>query len=175
MAYYYLISSLPMLKENSGMPISYSEFLGMCKQNLSTDKYEILEKLTLSSKNGPVVSKWAEFYSVFQDELNYQRNLKAGKKARLPYNRDEAVSKLISDAINNKNPLEAEVSFLELQFKKIDELIGTHYFDDYALIGYALKLKLLERREIFDKENGKKEFDKIVNKLEEQIMQMEKE
>ena len=42
-------------------------------------------------------------------------------------------------------------------------------YDDYALFGYALKLKLLERKTVFNAEKGKAELDKLVKSLEEQI------
>ena len=72
--------------------------------------------------------------------------------------------------MNNKNPLEAEKMLLSFQFEKLDELVSMHYFDDCALFGYALKLKLLERKTIFKQESGKKEFSRIADVLEKQII-----
>lgn len=175
MAYYYLISSLPMLKADGEIPINYSQFLDLCRDNVSDSKFEILQNLSVTSTEGPLVSEWAEFYGAFKKELTFQRKLRLGIKAQAPIQRDESIIKVISSAMNNQNPLNAEELLLSLEFNKLDELIGTHYFDDYALLGYALKLKLLERKRIFKKENGKKEFNRIIDKLEEQIMSMEQE
>ncbi len=175
MAYYYLISSLPMLKSDGDMPFSYEQFLSVCHDSLGEDKYRMLAELSLSSSEGPLVSEWAKFYGALTDELTYQRNIRLGRKAKAPEQREEAVSKLVSSAMNNKNPLEAEEMLLALEFERLDELIGTHYFDDYALIGYALKLKLLERKKSFDKERGKNEFYRIIDNLEQQIISMEQE
>ncbi len=173
MAYYYLMSSLPMLKADGEMPLSYEQFLSMCKDNVSSTKYEILKDLSVTSDDGPVVSKWAEFYSAFKEELTYQRNQHLGIKTNAPFQKDDAIAKVITMARNNKNPLQAEEILLGLQFQMVDEIIGLHQFDDYSLIGYALKLKLLERKNSFKKESGKKEFNRIIDKLEEQIMNME--
>lgn len=175
MAYYYLISSLPMLKSDGDMPLSYDEFLNLCRDTLSDSKYELLKNLTLSSNKGPLISEWAKFYTVIKEELTYQRNVRLGRKAVTPSIREEGVTKLISSAMNNKNPLVAEEMLLSLEFEKLDELVGVHYFDDYALIGYALKLKLLERKSSFNKEKGKAEFGRITEKLEHQITSMEQE
>ena len=175
MAYYYLISSLPMLKADGDMPFSYDQFLDMCKANLNDDKYKLLEELTLSSNTGPFISKWASFYGIINEELCYQRKIKLGRKANPPAIRDESISKLVASAISNKNPLVAEEMLLALEFEKLDELVGWHYFDDYALIGYALKLKLLERKKTFDKQKGKSEFNGIIEKMEHQILNMEQE
>jgi hypothetical protein len=72
-SYYYLIASLPELKADGEMPITYSEFLSCCQSNVSESKYKLLEDLSLSSVEGPLVNKWAEFYGMLTKELNYQR------------------------------------------------------------------------------------------------------
>ena len=164
-----------MLKADGEMPISYGQFLDLCRGNVSDYKFDILQNLSVTSAEGSLISKWAEFYGTFKEELTFQRNQRLGIKTQVPNQRDESITKVILSAMNNKNPLNAEEQLLSLEFHKLDELVGTHYFDDYALLGYALKLKLLERKKIFNKENGKKEFNRIIDKLEEQIMSMEQE
>ena len=47
-----------------------------------------------------------------------------------------------------------------------------HYFDDCALVGYAMKLKLLERKTVFRQQEGKAELGRIVDGLQQQIMNM---
>lgn len=172
MGYYYLISSLPMLKSDGELPFEYNEFLEKCRSAVSDVKYEILKNLTLSSKEGPLVSRWAEFYCTLNQELIHQRNTRLGRPLSLSYQKDETAARIVTAVMNNKNPLEAEKMLLELEFEKLDELIGTHYFDDYALMGYAIKLKLLERKNIFEHELGKSELNRIVEGLEQQIISM---
>ena len=107
----------------------------------------------------------------FRDGRRYfcrQRPQEAGQ-------RDETLFKEISAAVGGKNPLEAEKALLGLEFKKLDELIGTHYFDDHALFGYALKLKLLERKTMFDQKRGKEEMDRILDGLQKKILIGERE
>lgn len=162
-----------MLKADGGMPLSYAEFLDACRGALNEPKYKMLEELTLSSTEGPLVSEWSRFYGAFSAELTYQRNLRLGRKATPPDIRDESTAKLITAAMNNKNPLVAEEMLLALEFQKLDELVGVHYFDDCALVGYALKLRLLERKTSFDKEKGRVEFSRTVGKLEDEILSME--
>lgn len=173
MAYYYLISSLPMLKSDGDMPLSYNQFLEMCRGAAGVSKYEMLKDLTLSSNEGPLVSQWAQFYGALKEELGYQRNLRLGRTAVAPSYREDSVVKAVTAAMNHKNPLTAEQMLLSLEFQRLDELIGTHYFDDWALFGYALKLKLLERKGSFDFEKGKAELNRQVEKLEQEIESME--
>ncbi len=175
MGYYYLLSSLPMLRSDGDLPMTYDEFLEICHSSLSGSKYELLRNLSLSSSEGPLVSEWAKFYNTLNDELIHQRNQRLGREGQAAHQKDESASKIVTAAMNAKNPLAAEEMLLALQFEKLDQLIDVHYFDDYALFGYALKLKLLERKSSFKKESGKAEFSRIVGELEEQIMSMEQE
>ena len=78
-SYYYLISSLPELRADGEMPISYSEFLTCCQSNVSESTYQLLKDLTLNSEEGPLVDKWANFYGMLMKELNYQRSMNLGK------------------------------------------------------------------------------------------------
>ena len=168
-SYHFLMSSLPMLRSEATLPISYDKFLSYSKSAVSNSTYELLEGLTIDSDKGPLISEWAKFYSAFKKELTYQRSKKANVSAPQPFDIDAEVKKAITAAINDKNPLNAENALLAIQFDKLDSLIGIHAFDDHALFGYALKLKLLERRTVFDEASGKKELNRLVDGLEEQI------
>lgn len=174
-SYYYLLSGLPMLRADGEMPMTYRAFLDACRSNVSESEYATLEGLTLSSSQGPFLSEWAEFYTALRQELSAARNQRLGRPAQSPGLREEAVTKAVASAMKEKNPLTAEQLLLTLEFKKLDELIGLHNFDHAALMGYALKLRLLERKSVFDAANGKAELDRIVAELEQQIMSMEQE
>lgn len=173
MAHYFLISSLPMLKYNGEMPITYSQFLQMAKDQVSKTHYEILEKLTLTSSKGVLIDRWSKFYKQLQGELSYQRKLRLGKKVQPLSDRDDKIVNIVTTAMSIENALEAEELLLSIQFEKIDELIGMHIFDDCALNGYAIKLKLLERKSLFTKEKGKVEFSRIIASIEDDITSME--
>lgn len=169
-SYYYLLSSLPMLKADGELPITYPDFLKMCRSSVSDAKYTLLESLTLSSDKGPLVSDWAVFYKALMKELTVYRNRRLDKQPQSGGTENETLLKTVTDAVSGKNPLEAEKALLALEMKKLDELIGLHYFDDHALIGYALKLKLLERKNIFDQKKGKAEMTRILDGLQKQIL-----
>ena len=169
-SYYYLMSSLPMLKPSGDMPFSYDSFLEMCASNISETKYNLLKNLTLESTDGPLVSEWAKFYSVFKAELSFQRNQKLSRPCETPYDRDDSIVRAVASAIDDENPLDAEKGLLDLQFQKLDLLIGTHSFDDFSLFGYALKLKLIERRSSFNQKSGREELDRMVDGLQKQIL-----
>ena len=168
-SYYYLTASLPELRADGDMPISYGEFLSLCQSNVSESTYEILENLSLDSAEGPLVKEWAEFYGMLKKELSYQRSVNLGKSYSSAYDKDGFISQVVSSALSAKNPLEAERLLLEYEFENLDSLVGLHMFDDYVLFGYAIKLKLLERLTSFEHERGKAEFDSLFEGIQQRV------
>ena len=168
-SYYYLIASLPELRADGDMPITYDEFLQLCQSNVSDQTYEILENLTLDSADGPLVSEWASFYGMLKKELGYQRSMNLGKSYSSAYDKDGFISQVVSSALTAKNPLEAERVLLEYEFDNLDTLVGLHMFDDYVLFGYAIKLRLLERLSCFEQTKGKAEFDSLFEGIQQQV------
>lgn len=168
-SYYYLVSSLPTITADSGMPISYDEFLTMCQSVVSEETYRLLEDLTLYSDEGPLMQEWGAFYSSLMNELNSQRSLKLGRPYNKIFDKDPACAEAVTSAINARDPLTAEKILLEYEFRQLDDLVGLHIFDDHVLFGYALKLKLMERLNRFSSEKGRKEFSDILGGLQTQI------
>ncbi len=168
-AYYYLVSSLPELKSDGEMPLSYQEFLDLCESSVSVDKYNLLKDLTLSSTNGPLIKEWNKVYGALTKELNYQRSMKMGKPYPTPDNKDFMTTQVVSSALAAKDPLEAEKIMLDYEFQQLDELVGLHMFDDYVLFGYAVKLKLLERQGCFDHTKGETEFRQLLGEVQQRV------
>ena len=168
-SYYYLISSLPELRADGEMPLSYEEFLSCCQSNVSDENYKLLENLTLDSTEGPLVDEWSNFYGMLTKELSYQRSLNLGKTYSTAYDKDGLISQVVASAISAKNPLDAEKILLEYEFENLDTLVGMHMFDDYVLFGYAIKLKLLERQSSFEKEKGQAEFKSLFDGIQQRV------
>ncbi len=168
-SYYYLISSLPSLRADGEMPFSYADFLAQCRGTVSEKTFRLLEELSLSSREGPLLREWGEFYGVLAEELAYQRNERLGRPARLPAVRDAVMTKTVAAALSAVNPLEGERQLLALEFDRLDGLVSMHYFDDHVLFGYALKLKLMERLTAFDGNKGKAEFRRLLELTRQKI------
>ena len=167
-SYYYLISSLPNLSSDSEMPITYDQFLQSCAGNVSEKNYQLLENLTVSSSEGPLLKEWAAAYGSLMNELNAQRKSRLGQSVT-GSEKDGLNTQVIAAALAAANPLEAEQILLDHEFELLDTLVGMHMFDDHVLFGYAVKLKLLERRSCFEKEKGKTEFRDLFNKVQERV------
>ncbi|MBE6027147.1 MAG: hypothetical protein E7227_00910 [Clostridiales bacterium] len=168
-SYYYLIASLPELRADGDMPLTYDEFLSCCQSNVSEEKYQMLKDLTLDSTEGPLVDEWSRFYGMLMKELNYQRSMNLGKSYSSAYDKDGLIAQAASAALTAKNPLEAEKVLLEYEFENLDSLVGLHMFDDYVLFGYAIKLKLLERLNCFEQTKGKAEFQSLFDGIQQRV------
>ena len=168
-SYYYLISSLPDLRTDGDMPMTYDEFLDMCQSNVSESKYELLKNLTLSSEEGPLLKEWSAFYKNLMGELNYQRSVSLGRPYLTSYDKDSVIAQVAGAAMAAKNPLEAEKILLECEFDNLNSLVGLHTFDDRYLFGYAIKLKLLERQSCFVQSKGQKEFKRLFDQVQQRV------
>ena len=168
-SYYYLISSLPDLRTDGDMPMTYDEFLDMCQSKVSESKYELLKNLTLSSEEGPLLKEWSAFYKNLMGELNYQRSVSLGRPYLTSYDKDSVIAQVAGAAMAAKNPLEAEKILLECEFDNLDSLVGLHTFDDRYLFGYAIKLKLLERQSCFVQSKGQKEFKRLFDQVQQRV------
>lgn len=171
-AYYYLISSLPTLKTDESMPISYDEFLRQCKSAVNGKTYKELCSLDVSSTTSKIsfVKKWTAFNGSLMKELNKRRAEKFGKKVESDMERNSQIEKVVAQAMSAQNPLQAEKILLDAQFAYLDSLVSMHFFDDNVLFGYAVKLKLLERQNVFETEKGKQEFSRLYDSIHQQIM-----
>ncbi|MCR5467731.1 MAG: hypothetical protein K6F37_02115 [Lachnospiraceae bacterium] len=168
-SYYYLISSLPDLRADGEMPMTYDEFLTCCQSTVSEKKYELLKNLTLSSDEGPLVKEWSKVYGMLTKELNYQRSVNLGKSYPQGYDKDGIIAQVANAALSAKNPLEAEKVLLDYEFELLDTLVGLHVFDDYVLFGYAIKLKLLERQNCFEHAKGQAEFTHLFDEVQQRV------
>ena len=168
-SYYYLSASLPELRADGDMPLTYDEFLTCCQGNVNEEDFERLKNLSLDSKDGPLMKEWGAFYGMLTKELNYQRSMNLGKSYSSAYDKDGFIAQTASAALSAKNPLEAEKILLEYEFENLDSLVGLHMFDDHVLFGYAIKLKLLERLNSFEHETGNAEFQTLLGGIQESV------
>ena len=168
-SYYYLISSLPTLSSDDDMPMTYEEFLLNCQGNVSEETYKQLESLTLASSEGPLLKEWAATYGMLIKELNSQRSMALGKPYPSGFDKDGTNAQVVSTALAAKTPLESEQILLDYEFELLDTLVGLHMFDDYVLFGYAVKLKLLERKSCFEKRKGQAEFKHLFDQVQQRV------
>lgn len=170
--YYYLMTSLPSLsfKEGAVLPFTKESFLETISGFVpESDKKCIEDLLSGKEVKRSDVSAYSVLYSNIEKALLYYRAKRLGKDVEKP-SVDASILEMAEKAVNNENPYNAEIEVLSIYEKALDGLSAFHYADFLALAVYALKLKLLLRKNAFDKEKGEAEVKRIFssyNVLEE--------
>lgn len=168
-SYYYLLSSLPGLSFDS-VPMDWDKFLEGCNGNVSEKEYSILKKLSLDSCEGNTfLEKWGFFYGSLKNELTMRRKKRAGETVKSETSLSTDTIQAINMAMENKNPLEAELGLLRFCFNYLETETSLSMFDQNSLMGYALKLRILERKAVFDQLEGQTEFRKLFSNLQSVI------
>ncbi len=172
-SYYYLVATLPLLRYESQVPFDTASFLEQCRTQVSERDYRtIASALSGRASSHPFLKKWQQFASMIQKELNDQRSKKLGLSAaryRNDGDKEFRIAETVRQALSNENVLEAELSLLALKWNYLNEISALHYFDVEALLTYAVKLQLLERKNLFTKEEGNAEFKRLFSNLQTEI------
>lgn len=152
--YVYLISSLPMLHFQAKPPLSFAQFIEICKDKISASEIQLIESLgrgRVFDFLHPALKKWCAFDIALRNELV---KIRASRKHidPLKYLRGDGytgadIAHIAMSAYRMPSILESEKFLDEERWRRLDELAVGHYFDLDFLIVYALKLLILERWE----------------------------
>ena len=169
-SYYYLISSLPLLRWGSRSPLSDADFLAQCEGQLDAAALAQLHAVALlpTGDSGSTASE-----ASWHDWDDYIRNLLARARAGhlhrdvspmlrperdvFPTDRRE-----VDELLANENPLERERALDQIRWRRLDGLEAGHPFDFDRLVVYRLKLLLLEKWMQFDSESGTRNLGELV-------------
>jgi hypothetical protein len=170
-SYYYFGSSLPLLRPEGPLPCTSAAFLARAEEQLNRRDYSQLEAaLSGDGSTHPFFSQWMTFNASLQAELAAQRSRRLGwGEQGISLDRDLSLSEAVSSIVAGDDPLQAELALLRLQWRWIDEMVGFSVFNLEAMLGYLLKLQLLERRGLFDQSEGNVEFERLFNDLQRDI------
>ncbi len=160
MQYYYLIAALPILTLDAEPPLSTGEFTELCRQQLTEEDFV---KFSLAS-GCRLSAEFEAWNTALKNELVKLR------ASRLGFDADESLkeggiyaglSELAREVFNQENPLEAELLLDKMRWNKISDLEALEYFSAEKLAAYLLKLKLLERKALFTREDGNENYMQI--------------
>lgn len=164
------MSSLPSLSLGSKAPFSMEEFLALCKGNVSEADYMSLCKGTSGCEFS---RKWDCFYSSFLTELCNQRRRVHLVAVEAASETDVGISSVVSQAIAmssgdavTRDPLAAELLMIKFLYGRADEMVGLSQFDQNALFGYQVKLRLLSRKDEFSALDGKAEYQRLFSNMQ---------
>ena len=168
---YYFLSSMSMLRFQDKAPISWEDFLNQAKGNVSEEDYEALcsidERSDISNK---FLGKWNEFNARLDEAVNVQRrqNLHREEKSGAVFV-DYEISKAANAALNARNPLEAEMELMKFRYDWLEEQKGLDPFSEAALFAYALQLRILLRKDLFNVEAGNEQFKSMFESIQKEL------
>ncbi len=151
----------------------------MCRAQLEPADFELLSRARLAPAGPPpaislefetlldgeqVVMSWLNWESRLRDELVRSRAQKlevdgARYLSEAPY--ATGVYDAAREAVGAASPLEGEEILDRARWRYLEELETGHFFDVARLIVYYLKLQLLERRSLFERERGEQRFGEL--------------
>ena len=154
--YFYIVAQLPTLVFDRENPITVETFLQEAEKWLPLRDLKKLKAARLDAsgtekKLPGVFQRYREFESRFHKELGeWRQSLRDGSESR-----PETFSPSL---VKEGNPLEIEKRLLAKRWELIDDAEEGHHFDLGILILYYLKLQILQRLAIFNKEKGMENF-----------------
>jgi hypothetical protein len=171
--YYYLVASLPLLfYDSEGIP-SREDFLVTCRQHISHRHYRLLESASTTSLQATTAScktldLWRQWEIALRNELVRLRAKNRGREAE-PYLIESpgglAPQAVAREAFAQDSPLQAEDTLNRGRWSYLEELEVGHYFDIEKILVYALRLRLLARKALFDAEMGRQMFDAVYSEI----------
>jgi hypothetical protein len=176
-SYYYLVSTLPTLSYGQQPPMESGAFKTFAAQSMGGAEGQALDLCVLDPGPDagadmqipfPFVKGWREW------ERTLLLNLAKGRAARVA-NADKAgydapdypadAAQAAKNALAMDDPLEAEIALDKARWAAIENLQGIETFSENTIYAYLLKLRLCERRRLFDAETGFKEYTSLYDSI----------
>ncbi len=175
MAEYYLISQLPSLdgiSEGSPIPITEERFEELCEEFLGKKALNEFHKLTLSPSKTPEKSNSSLIETWNNSERDLRLALGKARAAKLNKSFDmentilpAELIKIANTATEFESPLEAENFLANYRLNFLESLRPMDNFSEDFIFYYGLKLKLILRKRLFNKELGEAAYKNIYNSI----------
>lgn len=169
-SYYYLMAQLPFLFYENAPPMQSEEFKKLALSQLNKKDASLFKCLSLefapdAKKCGcKFIDGWYKWNRTLRLNLAKYRLLKLYNKApdaAPPLTPDSAYHTAETAFDQDGTPLDGEVFIDKARWDALDALAGNNYFDRSNVYAYYLKLLLIERRQLFNTENGFSEYKSL--------------
>jgi len=169
-SFYYLISSLPLLKLGEIPLLDTAEFLAASEGFLTDDEILEIQSLSLVPPKNPPLGEtsalWFEWETCLRNALirvrDQGKNIDSEKFIRHETDFFSEISTGVHEAFSKPTPLEMENALDKLRWSKLDTMEVGHMFDFTRLCIYKIKLMLCEKQNLRKSETGSSHFDEIV-------------
>ena len=154
--YYYLVASLPYLQLEEDLAFTEKAFLEECGKWVREKEYEEIVSAELSDiKIRPCdeafLRKWKIFDKKLRGEFTEFRKARKEEKAIKPAER-------IRHIVEMENPLVMEKAIARIRWEFLEQEEAGKFFEKDTLVVYYLKLQILHRLAVFEKDEGEKTF-----------------
>jgi len=175
--YYYLVSTLPLLSYDSDHTLSTEYFLEQGEKWLTAGDYLILKNACISEfdsyKPGcALLDKWQVWEVNLRNELVKLRAQKKGLEGDaylVTVLEVLGTAEIAREAAAQESPLAAEELLNRARWSFLDDLEVGRFFTIEKLIIYYLRLQILERKSLFNKEAGSKRYKSIYQHITREI------
>lgn len=167
---YYFLASLPMLKFNAKAPLDWDTFMEYAQDGVSAGDYKLLEGISKNDFSGcGFLRDWKKFSDSADRAINDKRRANLGLSDTYYPENDFDLSKYVNAVMNAKNPLEAEFVILKYKYDYLEAKTVFEAFSRDVVLGYALKLELLLRKDLFTVEAGNAQYGILFDRVKEEI------
>ncbi len=167
---YYFLPSLPMLRFNAKAPFDWNTFVEYSEDKVSAGDFALIKKIEKGDFTGnSFLKQWKKFCDTTDKAINEKRKVNLGKLSQSNTELDFDTAKLVNTVMNAKNPLDAEMAILKYKYNYLEEKLANQAFSQEAVLGYALKLKLILRKDLFTAEAGNEQYKILFDRVKEEI------
>ncbi|MDD3296290.1 MAG: DUF2764 family protein [Candidatus Omnitrophica bacterium] len=154
--HYYFIAQLPTLIFGQAPQIDRQYFLSEAEKWLSNKDFIFISQIHISDcepslRDNIYLRKYKEF------ELDLRQALVSFRKKIQDYR----LRGQLNEALSGSSPLEIEKKLLKLRWDFVDNLQTDNNFNLGYLTYYFLKLQILEKFFVFNKEKGRENFNSL--------------
>lgn len=174
-AYYYLISSLPMLKPLEDTPFNSEEFAALCAEWLGGREMAVLASTSLvpdggKAPAGSLAAKWKDWETCLRNRIAKQR-VSVNKTDAAPFIRPgggfySEIESGVQNAFAKGTPLEREETLDRLRWRAVEDFETGHIFDLDRLCAYKLRLAINAKWRGRSIEPGRDNFESIISAVE---------
>jgi hypothetical protein len=172
--YYFLISSLPLLRFGAAPFLSSSRFLDLVTEQAGQELADKLATISLAPKEPGRFAAERFWYTMETHIRNYLLRARSRKATQVDrWRRPEkdvfpSLDHQLHKALGAPNPLERERQLDAIRWELLDEpLIGENFSVD-ALVVYRLRLLIAEKWQAFSSDKGREALDALVGKAREE-------
>ena len=167
----YVLASLPMLDPELEPPLSSGELMERCAASLPALELLELQAICATPPSGdsPFAFRWRQIWSQWRSANDAERmrrlDIPQGRNSGGDGRLDVRLLEGIDAAWEMTNPMEREKALQRLLWQWLDDARQADPYSFSDLAGYALQLRLLERRQKWSEHRGEQIFNGQVNAI----------